>query len=321
MTIEHFLRTLILAGSLIAAPAWSQALDPIKVEAMVAERMAARERAEVRLNGRPAVVLKGALGEIDDTEVIVIVLENDSFLLFEIEDIFSDPPSPTVGAHFIVADNARYYGTLALTVTEQEDYLFDGTLASEGGETLAVSGLLNEALVGDGDAEVWREDSRLVISGTLGYSTYSKLRKALADNPDVTMLELRDVPGSGDDEINVQTGRLIRQAGLTTFVSAGSYAASGGVDLFAAGVERKVEKGAILGIHSWCCSDDGTPVAELPRDHPAHAEQLAYFTEMLGKEAGTEFYFLTLNAAPAEDIHEMTVAEMTSTGLVTEFRQ
>ena len=102
--------------------------------------------------------------------------------------------------------------------------------------------------------------------------------------------------------------------GFNTHVPADGEIASGGVDFFLSGVERTVDTGALLGVHSWAAGD-GTTGADVPRDDPQHQLYLDYYAEM-GIPA--EFYWFTLEAAPAEDIHPMTEAEIEKYGLLTQ---
>jgi hypothetical protein len=81
--------------------------------------------------------------------------------------------------------------------------------------------------------------------------------------------------------------------------------ASGGTDFFLAGRERTVVNGAMIGVHSW----GGGPKAatELPKKHRAHKKYLEYYRAI---DIPEEFYWYTLDAAPASDIHFMTEEEI-----------
>ncbi len=147
------------------------------------------------------------------------------------------------------------------------------------------------------------------MSGDLGTITYSQIKDLIKNHPSVKTLILTNSSGSVNDAVNMHTGRLLRENGFTTKVLSDSDIASGAVDLFCAGVERIVEKGAKLGIHSWCCVNDLTAI-EIPKDHPAHQYQIAYFSMCLGKELGADFYFHTLEASPFNDVHYMTLDEI-----------
>ncbi|MCB1754624.1 MAG: hypothetical protein KDJ38_03825 [Gammaproteobacteria bacterium] len=156
-------------------------------------------------------------------------------------------------------------------------------------------------------------DDNFMISGGLGTRAYNQVFD-LQNNPQVTMLELGQISGSIHDDINMQTGRLVRQQGLNTHVTSTSEIASGGVDLFCSGNKRTMEDGAKLGVHSW--TDGKTEAGELPVDSPLHNNQIAYFTEMLGEPQGREFYFFTINAAPASEIYLMSWQEIEQFGIL-----
>ncbi|WP_052056445.1 hypothetical protein [Colwellia psychrerythraea] len=90
--------------------------------------------------------------------------------------------------------------------------------------------------------------------------------------------------------------------------------ASGGTDMFLAGVNRTIEAGARLGVHSW--SDGSGKVAlDYPRDHQEHIKYLDYYSVM-GIPA--DFYWYTLEAASAENIHWMTAQEIAQYGILTD---
>lgn len=165
-------------------------------------------------------------------------------------------------------------------------------------------------LIGSGTSELAVEGEYALVTGTLGTRTYVQVRDLIEDHPEVTTLVLQQIDGSENDEVNVWTGRLIRDAGLTTYVPRNGDVSSGGVDLFAAGATRILEPGAFVGVHSWSNGDGTMEGADFPREHPVHKTQLAYFTEMLGEVAGPEFYFYTLAVSPAAEIHRMTDDEL-----------
>ena len=160
--------------------------------------------------------------------------------------------------------------------------------------------------------------NRAILDGDLGSTTFRQVRHLIDNHPEVDTIVFASVLGSVDEAINVETGRLIREARYATVVATGGQVTSGGVDLFVAGAERSIEPGAQLGVHSWCCTASGKSAAELPRDHPDHASLLGYSREMLGEQKGTDFYFFTLEAAPPEGIHFMEPAEIARFGLTTE---
>jgi len=156
------------------------------------------------------------------------------------------------------------------------------------------------------------QDNRLLMNGPINSRSYAQFIEAIEDHPEVDTLVALDVPGSLDDNTMIQLGYEVRRRGLNTHLEKDSEVYSGGVDLFLAGVKRTIETGAVLGVHSW---DDGDREgADYPRDAPEHELNRAYVEAMLGND---EFYWFTLEAASADDIHEMSLAEVERFGLLT----
>ncbi|MBO9489691.1 hypothetical protein J7384_04865 [Endozoicomonas sp. G2_1] len=145
--------------------------------------------------------------------------------------------------------------------------------------------------------------------GSIGSRIVAKVTELTDKYPAVKTIVLRNVPGSVDDDSNLRAARLVYDKGLNTELLANSDIASGGVDFFLAGKRRTIASGARLGVHSWG-TDDGTIAAQLPRDHAEHKPYIEFYQHIKLAEP-TEFYFFTLNAAPAESIHIMTPAEIT----------
>lgn len=181
---------------------------------------------------------------------------------------------------------------------------------------LAIEFLVHESFGGLGDSELLIEGNDALLSGTLGSVTYEQVKNLIANHPGIKTITFTEVEGSVNDEVNMHTGRIIRAAGLNTRLLPDSKIASGGVDLFCAGVKRFIADGAKLGVHSW--SDGVFDGLRYPEDHPAHQYQLEYFTKMLGAEQGPKFYFYTLSAAVADDIHWMSQTELQQWRIATQ---
>jgi len=153
--------------------------------------------------------------------------------------------------------------------------------------------------------------------GVIDHSTPQVVQSLIDEHPDVTTIVMIDVPGSDDDPANLAAARLVRESGLTVIVPSNGVIASGGVDFFIAGAERIVEPCAKLGVHSW--DEDGLDGGiiygnEVSRDDPSHTMFLDYYREMGVPE---DFYWFTLDAAPAARIHWMSDEEIIGFGLVT----
>ncbi|WGK69633.1 hypothetical protein P0082_01875 [Candidatus Haliotispira prima] len=170
-----------------------------------------------------------------------------------------------------------------------------------------------------GNATLRIEGTKAYLDGLLGVRSYVAIKDMIEDQPEVKTIVLGAVPGSLNDQINMPTGLMIREAELNTELTATSAIASGGTDLFASGVERVYTEGATIGVHSWCCVGE-VPANEVAKDDPAHGDQLDYFREILGEELGPEFYFYTLESAEFDGMHTMTREEIEEYSLATSFQ-
>lgn len=153
----------------------------------------------------------------------------------------------------------------------------------------------------------------LFMQGVIYRNTLQDIRKAFDENPQVTTLVMVDVPGSFDDEINLLASREIRNRNINTYLPDSGMVASGGTDMFLAGKQRTVHETAMLGVHSWGGGD--LAALDYPKDHEEHQKYLNYYVEM---GIPTDFYWYTLEAAPADSIHWMTLSEITKFKVVTE---
>lgn len=178
---------------------------------------------------------------------------------------------------------------------------------------------LHPVLAALGNSTITVSNKQFHLNGTLGTISYRQLKDLIAKHPDIKTLVLHESDGSVNDAVNMHTGRLVRKNKITTVVLKDSQIHSGAVDLFASGEKRIFNRGAKLGVHSWCCVEDKTAV-QLPDDHPGHKAQLQYFTEMLGKVDGPAFYFFTIKAAAFDDVKIMTEREIKKYNLATEIK-
>ena len=158
-------------------------------------------------------------------------------------------------------------------------------------------------------------DDLLFVKGVVNTGSDGQMIALLNRSPNVRTLVLTSVPGSADDETNIPLGRTLRGAGMTTYLPAQGMVASGGTDLLVSGMRRIVERGALVGVHSWASGSQSG--SDIPRDDPSHRLFLDYYRDMGIPEA---FYWFTLDAAPPEDMHWMTEAELTLYRIATVLR-
>lgn len=199
---------------------------------------------------------------------------------------------------------------------KEREFKFSGNLKNiQTNQPISFKIKLGEGIFGIGDTTLEVKGDKAFLNGTLGARTYQQVSTLIKNHPEVKTIVLEKVPGSINDAVNMHTGRIIRAAGLTTEVTSKSIIASGGVDIFCAGKQRIIAKGAQLGIHSW--GGEGISADDLSKDHPAHQYQLEYFTMCLGPKIGPAFYFKTLSSATADDIYWMTQEDLEYWNLAT----
>ena len=156
----------------------------------------------------------------------------------------------------------------------------------------------------------------LFLRGVVDETSDDQMYDVLRNEFHIGNLVFTMVPGSADDHTNLALGRMLRQAGVTTFLPSRGTVASGGTDLFLSGARRIVERGARVGVHSWSTDDPSVSSAiSLPRDHPAHAQYLDYYRDMGVPE---DFYWFTLRAAPPDGMHWMSEEEMAQYRIYTD---
>jgi pimeloyl-ACP methyl ester carboxylesterase len=144
------------------------------------------------------------------------------------------------------------------------------------------------------------------MNGVIGSDTLDVMQEFLTKYPQIKTIVMQNVPGSMDDDVNLKASLEIRNRGIATHIPADGMVASGGTDMFLAGAKRTIDEGARLGVHSW--SDNSGKVAlDYPRDHEEHVKYLDYY-DVMGIPA--DFYWYTLEAAPADSIHWMTAEEI-----------
>lgn len=144
----------------------------------------------------------------------------------------------------------------------------------------------------------------LILEGALDGETLAAFEAALDAAPGIDTLVLRHIEGSLDDEANLVFSQRVRELGLTTVVPSDGMVASGGTDLFLAGASRRLEPGACVGVHSW--ATDTYDAQDLSRDHAEHDPYLDFY-ENIGIDP--DFYWFTIYAAGADDMHWMSAEE------------
>ncbi len=161
-----------------------------------------------------------------------------------------------------------------------------------------------------------------VLHGYIDGSTPSVVQSFISNYPNVTTLVFMQVPGSADDNANLIASQDLRNRGYkhylpaVTAYSQDAFIASGGVDMFVGGLIRVVDVDAEVGVHSW--SDGSNDATDFPVGHPYHLSYINYYVNMgFTQQEAEDFYYFTINAAPASGIHFMTETELNNYGTRT----
>ncbi|WP_191602285.1 alpha/beta hydrolase [Marinomonas algicola] len=157
------------------------------------------------------------------------------------------------------------------------------------------------------------EDNTAYISGVLGHNSRDDLSSIINNNPNVSTLALVDIQGSLDQQETMEAARLIRRLKLDTRIVKTGYVVSGGVDLFLGGVNRTIEPGAGVGVHSWL-DKYGVDPQTLNIADPIHATYVNFYLEMGVPE---RFYWFSLDASPPERVYFLSPEEIYDFNLVT----
>lgn len=141
---------------------------------------------------------------------------------------------------------------------------------------------------------------RVELNGSITSRAPAQFRALLRAYPHIRQVDMIDCPGTDDDEANLALARMIRKAGIATYVPSGGSVRSGGVELFLAGVRRHADSTAEFAVHSWL-DEDGMEPDDFAEDDPVNRAYIDYYREMgMTDEKARAFYALT-NSVPHDD--------------------
>ena len=141
---------------------------------------------------------------------------------------------------------------------------------------------------------------RVELNGSIESDTPAQFAAMLRAFPTIRQIDMVDCPGTGDDEANLALARMVRKAGIATFVPNNGSVRSGGVELFLAGVKRSAAPNAEFAVHSWL-DEDGMEPDDYADSDPVNREYVNYYREMgMSDERAKAFYAMT-NRVPHDD--------------------
>ena len=161
-------------------------------------------------------------------------------------------------------------------------------------------------------------ETELHIDGVINSRTPEQLRSVFAQHPEINTIVLTDVPGSIDDEANLEMLSWLAKRELTTVLTGRSVVASGGTDFFLVGDTRIVEDGAKIGVHSWTDGLTGGSATDFPVGHELHQPYIELYMQVgFSRRQAEDFYYFTINAKPADGIHWLSPEEIRKYGIAS----
>jgi len=164
---------------------------------------------------------------------------------------------------------------------------------------------------------VLQGDTILQIDGVINKHSLTNFNKLHMQYPDLRTISIVNCDGSKDDEVNLQLSFKIHELQLNTHLQENGLIASGGVDLFLAGINRSCGENTLIGVHSW--SSLFKQATDFPIGHENHQPYIDYYISIgFTKQESEEFYYFTINSASARDIYWMTEEEIQEYNIITE---
>ncbi len=163
-----------------------------------------------------------------------------------------------------------------------------------------------------------QDSETVIIEGLIDSDIPQYWDNYIAAFPETNRMIMKDCPGSIDDDANWAAARKIRAKNIEIHLPADADIASGAVDLFLSGTTRTRESGSKIGVHAWA-NGNGDEATDFPVGDEEHQGAIDYYIDMgFSQEDAEAFYYFTINAAAAADIHYMTDAEIEEYKLLTE---
>ncbi|MDO5978901.1 hypothetical protein [Flavivirga spongiicola] len=161
-------------------------------------------------------------------------------------------------------------------------------------------------------------DTTIEMNGVIGSTSLNDFNAVYAAFPNIKRIEIKQCDGSMDDETNLKLSARVHQLGIHTHLNTNGGIASGGVDFFLAGIQRTRGTNVTVGVHSWATGNNQT-ATDFPVGHANHLPYINYYVSIgFTQKQAEDFYYFTINAAPANSIHNMTEAELSTYNIFTQ---
>ena len=158
----------------------------------------------------------------------------------------------------------------------------------------------------------------IVLDGAINSSALDKFKLLAKQNPKIARIEIVNCEGSINDDVNLELAKYIYDNKYNIHLLDNGLIASGGTDLFLAGRKRSIGANTKIGVHSWAGRNNITAL-DFPVGHDNHLPYISYYVSVqFSQQEAENFYYFTINAAPANSIHWMTEVEIEQYNLITD---
>ena len=232
----------------------------------------------------------------------------------QIEFLESDQSVPllneSVTYREITASKDGYSETIT---TYEESYIYQDTITryipDQNYNAMSYGVAPKPAIATYGSFRVITPDRAEMIGTTDSYSV-DRFIQMMRAYPAIKQIDMIDVAGTVDDEVNLSLARKINQMGMTTHIPQNGSVRSGGVELFLAGQKRSAHPSANFAVHSWR-DEDGMEAHDFADNHPVHKSYIDYYRDIAGmnKAQAKAFYWMT-NSAPHDGYIDLTVDDI-----------
>lgn len=204
-----------------------------------------------------------------------------------------------------ISDN----GTIETITTYEESYVYQDTITRYIPDSTFHSAAQSKAIATYGSFRVV-SPNRVEMIGTTDSYSLDRFNQMIASFPAIKQIDMVDVSGTIDDEVNLELAAKINALGIATHIPQYGSVRSGGVELFLAGKKRTAHPTANFAVHSWR-DEDGFEPHDYAANDPVHAAYINYYQRIAGMNAAQarDFYWMT-NSAPHDSMINLTVNDM-----------
>jgi hypothetical protein len=165
--------------------------------------------------------------------------------------------------------------------------------------------------------KVSSNEKAIELDGVINSGAYVEFEKLAKQFPEIKSLNIVNCDGSINDDVNLKLAVYVHEQGFSTHLLANGLIASGGTDLFLAGIKRTTGENTQIGVHSW--AGDKETATDFPVGHKHHLPYINYYVQVgFSQQEAEDFYYFTINAAPADSIHWMSKEEIKRYKLLTD---